>query len=144
MKINMPFVQPAPKSLKEALMRGLTKAAQIAALVAVAAILMHWLSAGQDNIINADRAPGLSDLPTPVATPSVLQKHADTCWTSSQKAKAQLPGAAIIRWNRNGKVEYVKNTENYMIVDSAFAEVLSSIGMGKEPKNNFEVVALCI
>lgn len=114
--------------------------------IAVAFILTHWLSAGQDNIID-----GMGPKPSqdqimqgrenaPGSPAYVLEQHKDDCWTGDQKPKADLPGAAIVQWEKNGMVQY---TTVHWKVSAAFDEALARIGYGDKMSNKLDPIALC-
>lgn len=118
----------APKTLKEAGMRALVNTAKIIGGLLVGALLVHWLTGGQQEIIEG----GMQDIPQqhqqivqkPVKdSPAyVLGKHQDSCWTSEQDPKAELPGAAVVQFN----------------------EALAAIGYGDITSDKIDVIALCI
>lgn len=116
--------------------------------IVVAFIMTHWLTAGQDNIING---MGDGSKPTqeqimqgrenaPGSPAYVLEQHKADCWTSSDEPKADLPGAAIVQWTKNGMVQY---TTVHWKVDAAFNEALAAIGFGDKTSDKLDVIALC-
>ena len=151
MTIKNPLKKEAPKTMTEALKKGLLNAGKIAFGLAVGFLFVHWMTGGQDEIINGttgslpsqeapvDRAP-VKDSPS-----YVMEKHSKTCWTSEQEPKADLQGAAIVQFN-SGKTVYVTNDtpRGYKLVDAAFNEALAAIGYGDKTSDEITVIALCI
>ncbi len=136
---------PAAKTLKEAAMRGLVKAIKVVGFIAIGFLMVHWLTGGQDEIINGtfpDRDQQVMDIREPAkhSPAAVLSAHEDECWNAQQNPKADLPGAAIVQFN-NGKTIY---TKNHKLVDAAFNEALAAIGFGDKTSDKIEVIALCI
>lgn len=70
----------------------------------------------------------------------LLEAHRADCWTGSQKAKAELPGAAIVQFVKGGHTVY---TKRHILVDAAFNEVLAEVGYGDKKSDVIDVVALC-
>lgn len=70
----------------------------------------------------------------------LLIEHADECWQGHEAALAELPSAAIVRFT-DGRVAYVTRP---VLVDEAFAEVLSGIGYGDRVSDRLDPVALCL
>jgi hypothetical protein len=140
------FVTPTIKStLKEHLMYKLGQVLKMAAFVAIGFLAVHWLTAGQDNIINGttpeQRDQQVMDIRehAPNSPAGVLSAHEDDCWTSEQQPKAELPGAAIVQF-KDGRTIY---TKKHVLVDAAFNEALASIGFGDKTSDKIDVIALC-
>lgn len=114
--------------------------------IVVALILTHWFTAGQDSIINGmGDQPSQSDIMqgrenAPGSPAYVLEQHKTDCWTGSQQAKADLPGAAIIQWTKNGMVQY---TTVHWKVNVALNEAPAAIGYGDKTSDKLDVIALC-
>ena len=88
---------------------------------------------------------GEFDRPAPAGSPrALLEAHGDDCWTAGQAPKAELPGAAIVRWTRTGKPQAAEYVTKRGVVSSAFDEVLASAGFGDHEDERFIVVALCV
>lgn len=151
MQINNPLKKEAPKTMTEALKKGLLNAGKLALGLAVGFLFVHWMTGGQDEIING----GMSDIPAQEApvdrapvkdSPSYqMEKHRDTCWTMDEEPKAELPGAAIVQF-QSGHTEYVTNDtpRGFKLVDAAFNEALAAVGYGDKTSDQIDVIALCI
>lgn len=136
-------------SVHAALMHRMKKIVVFVAYATLAALAVHWLIGGQDEIINGDaQVPGQVMDIREYAKDSpayVLDQHRKTCWTSKQIPKAALPGAAVIQF-KDGHAEYVTNDTpvGYKLVDIAFKQALASIGYGPKIKTSIETIALCV
>lgn len=100
-----------------------------AAVLLVGLVLMHWMSAGQDEIVSGP--PPESHLAQGL---DVLDGHAEDCWQGGEAPLASLPSAAIIRWPGGAVV----HTDRPALVDAAFTEAL---GLADAPR--LDVIALC-
>lgn len=76
----------------------------------------------------------------------LFEMHKDDCWRGSDMPKAELPGAAIVQFEKTGKAIYISNEtpRGVRLVDAAFNEVLAQIGYGDKESDKIDVVALCI
>lgn len=137
-------------TLKEALMAKLITVAKMCAMVAVGFLMVHWLTGGQQEIIDGTYDPNrdaqVMDIREPAKnSPSyVMDKHRDDCWTMDEEPKADLPGAAIVQFN-SGKTVYVTNEtpRGFELVDAAFSEALAAVGYGDVTSDEIDVIALC-
>lgn len=72
------------------------------AMGATALYLTHALTAGHDNIIEPVERPAAEGAPA-----TVLEQHADDCWTGEAPEGADFPGAVI--WQHpDGRTVYSK------------------------------------
>lgn len=137
-------------TLKEALMAKLITVAKMCAMVAVGFLMVHWLTGGQQEIIDGTYDPNrdaqVMDIREPAkgSPAAVMAKHKDHCWTSKQEPLADLPGAAVVQFN-SGKTIYVTNDtpRGFKLVDAAFNEALAAVGYGDVTSDEIEVIALC-
>lgn len=97
-------------------------------IVAVATCWMLLLGFFPPEWINGTRS-GEAALP-----PAALLQHQSDCWTGSQKAPVEWPGAAVVRDTQTGEVVY---TTDHELVDIALDNVF-----GKH-SDLYETIALC-
>lgn len=140
-----------PANSKEANMQKIVSLLKLVAVLAIAAYMVHVLTAGQDNIINSTPNQGreVMDIreaaphsPDAVMSQKKVQKE---CWTKDEDPKAELPGAAVVQF-KSGYTEYVTNDtpKGWKLVDAAFNEALANIGFGDKVSDLIDPIALCI
>jgi len=143
MHINNPFKKDMPKTMNEAIKKGLLQALKLTLGLAVGFLLVHWMTGGQGIITGTTgELPSQTQVdraPTQSMAEKVLEQHQDECWTGSQQPKADLPGAAIVQFP-NGMVQY---TTVHWKVDAAFNEALANIGFGDKISKKLDPIALC-
>lgn len=140
-----------PANSKEANMQRITSLLKLVAILAVAAYMVHVLTAGQDNITNTTPNAGreVMDIREPAKnSPSAVmsqKKVQKQCWTMDEAPKAELPGAAVVQF-KSGYTEYVTNEtpRGFKLVDAAFNEALAAVGYGDVVSEKIDVIALCI
>lgn len=140
-----------PANSMEANMQRITSLLKLVAILAVAAYMVHVLTAGHDNITNTTPNAGrevmdirepAENSPAAVMSQKKVQKQ---CWTKDEAPKAELPGAAVVQF-KSGYTEYVTNDtpRGFKLVDAAFNEALAAIGYGDKTSDKIDVIALCI
>lgn len=130
----------------------LRKLAFLAGFAIVSIVLVCFWVGSQNEIVDTSRTnPTPAQIMqgrTPVTeTPDyVLAKHKNTCWTSDQSPKADLPGAAIVQFTDTYRTVYVENTtpRGFKLVDAAFNEALAAVGYGDVTSDKIDVIALCV
>lgn len=131
-----------PKTFKQAIAGSLTFSAMCLGGLVFGFLAVHWLTGGVGNMTMQPNHEGSSAArPLSPGSPEyVLKQHQADCWTGNQEKKADLPGAAIIQWEKNGMVQY---TTVHWKVSAAFNEALASIGYGDKVSHKLDVIALC-
>lgn len=102
------------------------------------ALVAHLVPSDVAHLDTTERA--LREYPATGEAARLLARHADSCWTAGEAAKAPLPDAAIVELvdKRRGDVD-VTYTDRQALVDDAFREAL-----GESNRGALTVVALCI